>query len=453
MMQTAIVQVSPPPPSGTNSLSGSSSSSFTPHLENSIAEKAENRRSSPQDESGEVDFPAENSPDEIAESSPFMPPLPQSDPQHLSQTADESVALSLPAKQNSPLNCKELSTDSRSFTVTDESSLSQLSTAKENLPFKINIALTDSRSNTIQPAPLIENDAMLKQLEEIIASGRETGIVSIQGTAGNSSALASNLNPAVQGDIFPVQIQQLQRYSDDHGGNLPTIRQNALAHYLHAKVSSSDRTETGSNPSPGDQQSSTDNQQIPVPSQSGTLLSTSESNGFQQFSVLMNSTNTIHLQNSPTGVILPSGMVAYEENVMQQVTGHFHSLWRKDGDRLTLKLHPAELGELKIDLTVKEGSIKANVLAQSQYIQDIVERNLPRLKNSLAERGYTVEEILVTAQSDTVADFNPFEQHLSGRRDSMPPGSEPGRSQEFNVVLDDVIEETPSSATGVNIKV
>jgi len=130
----------------------------------------------------------------------------------------------------------------------------------------------------------------------------------------------------------------------------------------------------------------------------------------------------------------------------------FQLVKQPDDTRLTLKLHPKELGELRIDLTVKEGSIKANVLAQSHQIQQIVERNLPKLKNSLVAQGYTIDEILVTSQSDSVADFNFFEQHLSQRKNDHSPLTDNDKTTDFNSIIEDVVQNTIHSASGFNVK-
>jgi flagellar hook-length control protein FliK len=58
-----------------------------------------------------------------------------------------------------------------------------------------------------------------------------------------------------------------------------------------------------------------------------------------------------------------------------------------------MKLHPAELGDLKIDVQLKDGSINANILAQSQQVQEILEKNMPRLKALMEEQGLVVSDI------------------------------------------------------------
>jgi flagellar hook-length control protein FliK len=123
---------------------------------------------------------------------------------------------------------------------------------------------------------------------------------------------------------------------------------------------------------------------------------------------------------------------------------------------MNLKLHPAELGELKISLVVKEDSLKANIYAQTRQAQEIIEKHLPRLKTILEEQGLVVEDLLVTLESDFLEDstsqqsqsfaqqMSEFERGHGGRRDStlfhqsledLPAGAEPGPLQSSGVNL------------------
>ena len=141
-----------------------------------------------------------------------------------------------------------------------------------------------------------------------------------------------------------------------------------------------------------------------------------------------------------------------EDNVIQQVAERFQINNRANDIKLNLKLHPEELGELKIDLTLKEGSIKGNIVAQSQQIQEIIEKNMIKLRSILEDQGFTVEEIVVTSESDSLADFDLFEQHLSQQSDFTPPFTDSQQDNDFDGALEDAVVQSADSLTGVNIK-
>ncbi|MBW1635840.1 MAG: flagellar hook-length control protein FliK [Deltaproteobacteria bacterium] len=455
MTQIAIVQPSPPLPPPGNPTSESYRNSFSPHLKDSIAEKDAAQDVSTRNKPEQNNFAGDESQLPAHVASNLSAPMQNGQTTPRPESPEGGKSSQVSDGMEVPVNLKTGDLPSKlTLSVSKNgAALPQDGADTENLPFKINIALTDSGNNSIQPAPLIENNAMLRQLQQIIETGNETKTVSVQGTAGRFSLPVTSDTAIAQDGFFSTQILQPQNFNEKQEVRPQSLRQDALAQYLEAKVNSRDQNQANPGSTEGEQQNDTRNQQALLSSQTNTPLSSDQAGSLQQFSPFLSNINNTHLQSSPESIRLPSGMIVYEENVVQQITDRFHSLKQIDASRLTLKLHPAELGALRIDLTVKEGSIKANVLAQSQHIQEIIERNLPKLKNSLASQGYTIDQIVVTAQSDTVADFNPFEQHLSNQQDYSLNGDGPGKFHKFNSVLEDVFEETTGTATGVNIKV
>ena len=158
-------------------------------------------------------------------------------------------------------------------------------------------------------------------------------------------------------------------------------------------------------------------------------------------------------QNSTRPVLLPTGTIVYEDDIIQQVVERFQINSRGNDIKLSLKLHPEELGELKIDLTLKEGSIKANVVAQSQHVREIIERNMIKLRQVLEDKGFTIDQILVTSDSDSVPDFDLFEQHLSQQDNFSSPDSQTQNQNDFGLALGEAVEQSAEPETGVNIKI
>ncbi len=115
---------------------------------------------------------------------------------------------------------------------------------------------------------------------------------------------------------------------------------------------------------------------------------------------------------APT-VTLPSGVVVREDEVVRQFIEKFQINGRNLESRINIRLNPKELGEIKIALAVKEKSIKANVVAQSQISQEILEKNLGKLKNMLENQGFDIEEINIITSDEPLAEFNLFEQEFA----------------------------------------
>lgn len=61
------------------------------------------------------------------------------------------------------------------------------------------------------------------------------------------------------------------------------------------------------------------------------------------------------------------------------------------GGQLRLRLSPAELGSLRLDVTVKEGVLSARIEAETEHARQVLTDNLPQLRERLGEQGIKIE--------------------------------------------------------------
>ena len=93
---------------------------------------------------------------------------------------------------------------------------------------------------------------------------------------------------------------------------------------------------------------------------------------------------------------LPSGLVVPEGTVADQVIAHFAVNRRLETGTVNLKLHPQELGELRMEIKVEQDNIKAHIITQSPQAQEMIDRHLPRLRETLAQQGLHLQQVEVT---------------------------------------------------------
>jgi flagellar hook-length control protein FliK len=152
-------------------------------------------------------------------------------------------------------------------------------------------------------------------------------------------------------------------------------------------------------------------------------------------------------------VLLPSGNAVYQEEVIRNIAERFHIMRRDSDTRVNLQLHPAELGELRIDLSVKNGTVRANVVASTQIAQDIIEKNMPRLRSILEQQGFSIDEILVSNSSPAVDDFNLFDRQHYDDRDAHPSSSQRNDNATAVFTLDGQNSVQEESTGSVNVKI
>jgi flagellar hook-length control protein FliK len=332
--------------------------------------------------------------------------------------------------------------------------------------------------NSIKPALTGKQDALISQLQQIIDNSNETGLVSISRATNTSSpnSLRSNLYGVIptsfQGNSKSIAVNTTDATAEFNLNGLlvadgegldkagvkqplhPTgTRMDMQQQYFNAKITTLNPAQDNQNFKENQQGNELFQQTLSSNLQSGPLGATEQTNTFSQISALVQDTTAQPANESAKPILLPSGTIVHEEEIIRQLTDKFQLSGKNMDTRINLKLHPAELGELKIDLTVKEGSIKANIVAQSQQALEILEKNIHKLKALLENQGFSINQISITADSESVNDFDLFDRQLFSQNDYTPKTQKGSREAEAVFTLEDNINAAPESNTGVNVKI
>ncbi len=236
-----------------------------------------------------------------------------------------------------------------------------------------------------------------------------------------------------------------------------SVQQAPEGQFLAAKLKPDSQKQDSNNQSQQNTQHHTANSSTSmIDHQSTPTSATEQSTPFAQFgqqiSASATPTTTAPLQ-TPTATTSP-GILPQDASVLQQVVNKIQIQPRQQDTQLNIKLHPAQLGELQIDLTYKEGAIRAHVYAQTQHAQEILERHMPRLKELLTSQGMHVQELLVSAKSDTAGNFDLLQQQFSQKDSSSQEQNRKFQTNTFGDSLDDFTADPVSGAlSGVNLTV
>ena len=95
---------------------------------------------------------------------------------------------------------------------------------------------------------------------------------------------------------------------------------------------------------------------------------------------------------------LPSGQQLSEGQLVDQVVTYLAGSHDGESGRIRLQLHPAELGSLRLDLMVQGDKVRAHLHAQSQQVQQVLDRHLPLLRDALQQQGLKIDEFRVDLQ-------------------------------------------------------
>lgn len=332
--------------------------------------------------------------------------------------------------------------------------------------------------NPIKPSASKGQDALISQLQHIINNANETGTVSITRVERNTPpySISSNIHGVTTTSfartIEPISVATTTANSELTlnglpGANIdgiaktavkPTQQLNGLRidsqqQYYNAKINAQNSTENNQNFQGNQTGEELSQQTTGLNQQSGSHGAMEPTNTFSQVSAILQEATMQPLNESAKPIMLPSGTIVHEDEIIQQLSQKFQLSSKQMDSRINLKLHPAELGELKIDLSLKEGSIRANVVAQSQHTLEILEKNVPKLKSMLESQGFTVDEISITAESESVGDFDLFDRQLFSHNDYTPTPQKESREDEAIFTLDDNEFAAPVTSSGVNVKI
>ncbi len=96
------------------------------------------------------------------------------------------------------------------------------------------------------------------------------------------------------------------------------------------------------------------------------------------------------------------------ESIMNQIQDAIHVIQTQDMTEMELQLHPASLGNLRIQIAAKEGVVTAVFTTENEAVRAALESQLVTLKENFAQQGVRVEAVEVTVASHA------FEQNLNG---------------------------------------
>ena len=121
--------------------------------------------------------------------------------------------------------------------------------------------------------------------------------------------------------------------------------------------------------------------------------------------------------------LTPGQLEVHEDSIVRQVQDHFSLRGNLESGRVVLKLHPEELGELRMEIKVEQDNIKAHITTQNPQVQEILDRHMPRLREALEQQGFNLEQVEVTVAADDGNQSDFFQENRQQDVFRQPAGS------------------------------
>lgn len=113
------------------------------------------------------------------------------------------------------------------------------------------------------------------------------------------------------------------------------------------------------------------------------------------------------------------------DQIMEQVSDSLRMTMTEDITEMEMQLHPASLGNVRVQVAAKDGVITASFTTENQQVKEVLEAQIIQLKDQMNEQGIKIEAVEVTVSSHA------FERNLNdnGQNRNGQPEAEAKRKR------------------------
>ena len=85
----------------------------------------------------------------------------------------------------------------------------------------------------------------------------------------------------------------------------------------------------------------------------------------------------------------------------------------RDGKTISLRLDPVHLGRVKVDVSLREGTLHARITPENQQVLTALREHAYELQGALRKLGLNVDSVSVTVASEAGQDLSDFGRELN----------------------------------------
>ena len=120
------------------------------------------------------------------------------------------------------------------------------------------------------------------------------------------------------------------------------------------------------------------------------------------------------------------------DRIYEQVTESLKLNMSEDVTEMEMSLHPASLGNVRIQIAARDGVVTANFTTQNEQVKAVLEAQIVELKESMNEQGIKVEAIEVNVAAHA------FEENLSKEGDNSSEYETRGGRKRRSINLNEI---------------
>ena len=137
----------------------------------------------------------------------------------------------------------------------------------------------------------------------------------------------------------------------------------------------------------------------------------------------------------------------HDSQIADQVVSRITLSHSADENRLTVTLHPKDLGEVKIEVVNGKDGLRAHLQTQNQQVQDALEKHLPRLREAFHQQGLKLQQLQVSCDTRRDSGGNSFQQSQQNFPQRQPAPL-PGALRTVRLENEWIAQPPPAQAPG-----
>lgn len=137
-------------------------------------------------------------------------------------------------------------------------------------------------------------------------------------------------------------------------------------------------------------------------------------------------------------------------DIMNQITDKMSAFKSNTTDKIEIILKPENLGKVNVEIQSVKGAITATIVAESQQVKEVLEKNIDSLRNNLNSQGVNLNNLNVKVEESDKSAFNNFNfdqkqfDSEAGKQQQKSQGTY--KSEYKNAAETDTIRGTEESA-------
>ena len=122
---------------------------------------------------------------------------------------------------------------------------------------------------------------------------------------------------------------------------------------------------------------------------------------------------------------LPRLNPALEQQTMERISAGVIRGLRANEQHLVLRLYPKELGEVKVEMMVRDNHVALSFAMENSRVKEVLEKHMDMFQQNMEQQGFTLEECMVSVNQQRDGNSEAWREFVQGWQERRGEGAQP----------------------------